>query len=110
MSTQGTLPSEKEVVEALLFATDEPLSLRQIVEILTPDGAGEGRPISPERLLGVIEDLNRDYGQAGRAFRIVKVAEDTSSPRSRNSASGSDGWSVNGQKGNSRCPHWKVSR
>ncbi len=74
MSTQGTLPSEKEVVEALLFATDEPLSLRQIVEILTPDGAGEGRPISPERLLGVIEDLNRDYGQAGRAFRIVKVA------------------------------------
>ncbi len=71
---QGNVPSEKEVVEALLFATDEPLSLRQIAEILTPDGSGEGRPLSPEKILGVIEDLNREYGQAGRAFRIVKVA------------------------------------
>jgi len=71
MSIQGNLPSEREVVEALLFATDEPLSLRQITEILAPEG---GTVLSPEKILTVIEDLNREYGQAGRAFRIVKVA------------------------------------
>lgn len=74
MTTPGSLPSEKEVVEAILFATDEPLSLRQLSEIMSPDGGAEGKPVSPEKILSVIEDLNREYGHAGRAFRIVKVA------------------------------------
>ena len=74
MSNQGSVPTEKEVVEAMLFASDEPLTLRQITEVMTPEGSGESRPVSPEKILGVIEDLNREYGHAGRAFRIVKVA------------------------------------
>ncbi|MGA9117764.1 MAG: SMC-Scp complex subunit ScpB [Bacteroidota bacterium] len=74
MTMQGTVPSEKEVVEALLFATDEPLSLRQISEIMSPERVENVRPVSPETILGVIEELNREYGQAGRAFRIVKIA------------------------------------
>ncbi len=74
MTMQGNLPSEKDVVEALLFGTDEPLSLRQLSEIMSPDPGSEGRPVSPEKILGVIEDLNREYSHAGRAFRIVKVA------------------------------------
>jgi len=74
MTVQGILPSEKEVVEALLFGTDEPLSLRQLSEIMSPDAGDEGRPVSPEKILGVIEALNREYNHAGRAFRIVKVA------------------------------------
>lgn len=74
MTMQGTVPSEKEVVEALLFATDEPLSLRQISEIMSPERGENVRPVSPETILGVIEELNREYGQVGRAFRIVKIA------------------------------------
>jgi segregation and condensation protein B len=74
MTAQGSIPSEKEVVEALLFATDEPLSLRQIADIMSPERGEGGRTVSPEMVLGVIEELNREYGRADRAFRIVKIA------------------------------------
>ena len=71
----GVGPGEKEIIEAVLFATDEPLSLRQLTDILSPsDSADRGRSVSPESVLGCIEELNREYGQVGRAFRIVKVA------------------------------------
>ncbi|HEX9006225.1 MAG TPA: SMC-Scp complex subunit ScpB, partial [Bacteroidota bacterium] len=73
--TYGQGPGEKEILEALLFATDEPLSLRQLADIMAPgDGAEKGRRVSPEAVLGFIEELNREYGQSARAFRIVKVA------------------------------------
>jgi segregation and condensation protein B len=67
--------SEKEILEALFFATDEPLTLKQVVDIF--EGAGESeknRRITPELILSMIEDLNREYSETGRTFRIVKVA------------------------------------
>jgi chromosome segregation and condensation protein ScpB len=48
MAGPANLPSEKEIIESLLFATDEPLSLRQISDILTPSDGGGAR-ISPDR-------------------------------------------------------------
>ncbi len=74
-ASYGSGPGEKEIIEALLFATDEPLSLRQIADIMSPgDGSEQGRRVSPESVLGLIEELNVEYGQVARAFRIVKVA------------------------------------
>lgn len=63
------------ILEALLFATDEPLTIRQLIDIfaMTAEGALP-RSVNGDMLLGAIEELNREYEAAGRAFRIVKIA------------------------------------
>jgi len=65
----------KEIVEALLFATDEPLTIKQIIDIFGILVEGE-KPtkVTPDAILECIEELNREYAQTGRAFRAVKVA------------------------------------
>ncbi|MDZ7361644.1 MAG: SMC-Scp complex subunit ScpB [candidate division KSB1 bacterium] len=56
----------KRIVEALIFAADEPLSADRIAETLELQNGFD---------LGVlIEELNRDYHESGRAFTIRKVA------------------------------------
>lgn len=71
----STIPTVKDIIEALLFATDEPLTVRQIIDIFGMlEGNERPRRITEEMLLGHIEELNRELSQTGRAFRIVKVA------------------------------------
>jgi segregation and condensation protein B len=71
----GNSPSNREVIEALLFATDEPLTVRQVIEIFgTLEEGGKLPSVTPEEVLGSIEELNLDYERTGRAVRIVKVA------------------------------------
>ena len=73
-SIPGT-PVVKEIIEALLFATDEPLSVHQVIDIFGILEAGEKpRSVTPEAILGSIEELNREYAATGRAVRVVKVA------------------------------------
>jgi len=56
----------KRIVEALIFAADEPLSGDRIAETLELQNGFD---------LGIlIEELNRDYHESGRAFTIRKVA------------------------------------
>ncbi|GEM_PF-330970 len=56
----------KRIVEALIFASDEPLSGDRLAETLELQNGFD---------LGVlIEELNRDYHDSGRAFTIRKVA------------------------------------
>jgi segregation and condensation protein B len=80
MSVQQAAPvtglaGEKEIIEALFFATDEPLTLKQVVDIFGDSQDSErNRRITPEFILSVIEDLNKEYGETGRVFRIVKIA------------------------------------
>jgi len=63
------------ILEALLFATDEPLSLSQLGDIIGLLAAeGEVRRPSQETLLKTIEEMNRVYDESGRAFHVVKVA------------------------------------
>ena len=71
----ASAPGNREVIEALLFATDEPLSLRQVMDIFGILEEGE-KPaaITPDDILGFIEDLNREYEHTGRSMRIVRVA------------------------------------
>lgn len=56
----------KRVIEAILFASDEPLSINEIREVL--DGA-DGRIIRT-----VIEGLRDEYEKEKRSFKIVEVA------------------------------------
>ena len=74
--TLGTgTPGLKGIIEALLFASDEPLTVKQISEILGELDENE-RPwtISDESILKAIDDLNHELEETRRAFRIVKVA------------------------------------
>ncbi len=54
----------KNVIEALLFVTDTPLSLDKIKEICDIEG---------EEIKRLVEELNADYEAANRAFRIREI-------------------------------------
>lgn len=56
----------KQIVEALIFASDQPLSearIRSCIDEL------DGQPFD-----GIVEELNSEYRDSGRSFTIVKVA------------------------------------
>jgi len=75
MNGDGTPSGRTAVIEALLFGTDEPLGVRQIVDIFgMPEEGKTPESVTPEEVLAAIEELNRQYEQAGRAVRIVRVA------------------------------------
>jgi segregation and condensation protein B len=68
-------PAVGQILEALFFATDEPLAIRQVIEIFDMlEGGGEAGKLTPDQVLVNIDELNREYEETGRAFRIVKVA------------------------------------
>jgi segregation and condensation protein B len=68
-------PSTRQVLEALFFATDEPLALRQVMDIFDLlEGSPGVSKLTPERILAIVDELNREYESSGRAFRIVNVA------------------------------------
>ena len=74
-NSAGNSPSNRDVSEALLFATDEPLTVRQVIDIFGTLEEGEKLPsVTPDDVLGSIEELNLDYERTGRVVRIVKVA------------------------------------
>jgi segregation and condensation protein B len=58
--------STEQVVEALLFASDSPLTLQKIVSIV---GVGSARDMRKH-----IESLNERYQQQGNSFRIDSIA------------------------------------
>lgn len=62
----GFEPTTASIIEALLFATDEPLSGRKIAEILE---FGDARDVKKH-----VDELNAEYHRAGRSFRIESVA------------------------------------
>ena len=56
----------KEIVEVLIFASDTPISVKQIIEVV--DHA------KPKEIESVIETLNMEYRESGRSFSVVQVA------------------------------------
>jgi len=57
----------KRVVEALLFASKEPLKIKKIAEII-----GDG--VAASDIRRAIRELQDEYEQTGRSFGIVEVA------------------------------------
>jgi segregation and condensation protein B len=67
--------TDKEIIEALLFATEEPLSVRQLADIVFGgDQATVSRRAAEESVLAMVEELNAEFETSRRAFRIVRVA------------------------------------
>jgi len=57
----------KGVVEALLIAADDPLGAARLASVL-------GRRVGAKEIRAYVDDLNEEYAQTGRSFRIVEVA------------------------------------
>jgi segregation and condensation protein B len=55
-----------QVIEALLFAADAPVKLDRLAELAA---------VPPETVRTVIDRLNTDYQETGRAFRVQRVAQ-----------------------------------
>jgi segregation and condensation protein B len=55
-----------QVIEALLFAADAPVKLDRLAELAA---------VPPETVRTVIDRLNADYQETGRAFRVQRVAQ-----------------------------------
>jgi len=56
----------KKIIEALIFSTDEPLTIKTIISVL-PD-------INEKAVEAFVEEINQEYLQLNRPFQIVKLA------------------------------------
>jgi segregation and condensation protein B len=66
---------KRQIIEALIFASDEPLSGRQVCEILaSTDDGGPRLRVREDDVLGAIRELNAEYVRQSRSFRIIQVA------------------------------------
>jgi len=60
------MPTLKQIVEALLFASDSPVGLSTLVEVL--EGPG------PEETVALLKELERDLRDFGRGVVLVEIA------------------------------------
>ncbi len=63
----------KSIIEALIFSTDEPLSDSEIVRTIKGID-GDDVEISIENVSDIINELNNEYLDSGKSFRIVNIA------------------------------------
>ncbi|MDZ7372531.1 MAG: SMC-Scp complex subunit ScpB [candidate division KSB1 bacterium] len=56
----------KPIVEAIIFASDEPVSVQRIVQLIEGSTA--------KRVQEAIDSLNREYAVTGRSFFLAKLA------------------------------------
>lgn len=65
----------KSLLEALIFASPEPVSLKELQTICSESRSeGEARMIEVSEIEGIIAELNQECDEAGRPYRIVKIA------------------------------------
>jgi segregation and condensation protein B len=64
----------KSIVEALIFAADEPVTLK-VLDAIFNEIAGEGQPVRVpvEEIRNAIAELNDEYNQQRRPYRIIQV-------------------------------------
>lgn len=66
---------KKKLIEALIFGSDEPLSLKEIVDILKMSEDPQYRVrVNEDDVLSMIRELNKEYVETERAFRIIQIA------------------------------------
>ncbi len=64
----------KELIESLIFAAEEPLSLGQIRKIYQESAVEERRDVKENEIEAVISVLNDEFQQANKPYRIVQIA------------------------------------
>ncbi len=64
----------KPTLEALIFAADEPVSVKQLEEILNEgEGNGQVPRVAAEEIRRAITELNAEYESQRRAYQILQV-------------------------------------
>lgn len=67
--------SVKELIEALIFAAEEPLTLEQIRTILQESSEeGDSRSFKENEIETIISILNDEYQQSHRPYRVIRIA------------------------------------
>ncbi|MEE9186974.1 MAG: SMC-Scp complex subunit ScpB [Bacteroidota bacterium] len=67
--------SLRHIIEALIFASSDPISVELLQDILQGVGGnGKGMRVENMSIVSAVEELNREYDQKGTAYRISKVA------------------------------------
>ena len=56
----------KQIIEVLIFASDEPLPVKQIRDFI--------EDVAPKEIKQAVDQLNHDYKQTERTFQIIEVA------------------------------------
>lgn len=64
----GREPLIEQKVEAVIFASEEAVTAKTLMQVLEDE-------LDAERLDGIVDRLNTEYEATGRAFRIVRIAE-----------------------------------
>jgi segregation and condensation protein B len=69
--------NKHQIIEALLFASDSPLSPDKIQAVISAKGgsASGGKEIAPDEIEEVINSLNEKYRSGGHSFAIKKIAK-----------------------------------
>lgn len=62
------------VVEALVFSSDEPIKSTEIIKVIKGID-GDEIQISEEEIETIVENLNQMYSENNLSFRIIKIAE-----------------------------------
>lgn len=60
----------KRIIEALLFATSEPICLQKIHEIVSTE-----HPLKQKEVRDLVLELQNEYADQNRAFRLEAIAE-----------------------------------
>ncbi len=60
------MPTQKQIVEALLFASDSPVGLTTLAETL--DGS------SPDEVRALLDEIGREYEETGRGIVLAEIA------------------------------------
>lgn len=64
----------KSILEALVFAADEPVTIKQLEEIFhEAQEDGQGPTLRVDEIRRTIAELNAEYEEQGRAYRILQV-------------------------------------
>jgi segregation and condensation protein B len=69
--------SLKQIVEGLIFAADEPITPKQIRELIegeSVNGSAESSGLTPQRINLLVNELNDDYRRLDRPYRIRAIA------------------------------------
>ena len=59
----------KAILEAVLFATDEPISLSKMRQIIEPFHS-----LPPKALGALLQEMKEEYGSSARGFQLEEIA------------------------------------
>ena len=60
------MPTPKQILEAVLFASDQPVGLSTLVEVLDDRG--------PEEVAALLREMSHEYDAAGRGVTLAEIA------------------------------------